>query len=259
MKLNRFKKGSEQAYYFGQYPHRYFEVVENINPLNKELCEMEMINAGDFVKIVENVFIGCLDEAAVVTDEHALINLVYKPFLPPFISSISSGKLCVEIQPHAVSEYADISCLSMRPPQYIQTGKVIITTKSYDEELIKHIADLVRAVYNAGTLNDKNVQEKALKLFLLEQKTEPDRWSVGYIPTKYINKKTIPLHSNRIPDSITVDYTIFLSFVIFRAFSKLYVGNLPFRYMVNPGEPEHLGEGFYVIKVENINSFNIPT
>jgi len=259
MKLNRFKEGLEQAYYFGQYPHRYVEVVENADPLNKELCEMEIINAGDFVKIVENVFIGCLNNATVISDEHALINLEHKPFLPPFVSSISSGKLCIEIQPHGVSEYADMPCLSMRPPQYIQTGKVIITTKSYDEELIKHIADLVRAVYNANTLNHKNVQEKALKLFLLEEKTEPTRWSIGYIPTKYINKKTIHLHSNRIPDSITVDYTIFLSFVIFRAFSKLYVGDLPFRYMVNPGEPEHLGEGFYAIKVENINSFNIPT
>jgi len=35
MKLNRFKKGSEQAYYFGQYPHRYVEVVENTNPLSE--------------------------------------------------------------------------------------------------------------------------------------------------------------------------------------------------------------------------------
>jgi hypothetical protein len=61
----------------------------------------------------------------------------------------------------------------------------------------------------------------------------------------------------RIPDSITVDYEFYLSYVIFRAFGKLYIGNLPARYIVNPGEPEHLGEGFYAITVRNVNSFNV--
>jgi len=255
MKLIGFKKSSERTYYFGQYPHLYVEVVENPDPLYKEICETEIVKAGDFVKIVENVFLDCLSEVAVMKEnEGSIINLDFMPFILP---SASSGKLCIEIQPFGEGEYADLACLGMKPPQYIQSGKVIIATKSYDAELIKHIADLVHAVYKAGTLDNKNVQEKALKLFLFEEKTEPTEWRVGYIPTRDISKKTIHLYSNRIPDSITVDYALFLSYVIFRAFGKLYVGNLPFRYIVNPGESEHLGEGFYAITVGNVNSFNV--
>jgi hypothetical protein len=257
MKLIGFKKGSEQAYYFGRYPRLYVEVIESTEPLSKELCETEIIKAGDFVKIVENVFIGCLDEAAVMSEsEGPIINLEFRPFLPPFVPS---GKLCVEIQPYGASMYADIPCLSMQPPQYIQAGKAFIATKSYDEELIKHIADLVRAVYSTGTLDNKNVQEKALKLFLFEEKTEPAKWSVGYIPTSEIGKKTIHLYFNRIPDSITVDYAFYLSYVIFKAFGKIYIGNIPDRYIVNPGESEQLGYGYSKIRIKNLNSFNIST
>ncbi len=216
MKLIGFKKGSEQAYYFGRYPHLYVEVVENTDPLNKEICETEIVKAGDFVKIVENVFIGCLVEAAVMSgSEVTIINLEFRPLILP---SASSGHLCIEIQPYAEGEYADLVCLGMEPPQYIQSEKIFIITKSYDAELIKHIADLVQATYKTGTLDNKNVQEKALKLFLFEEKTEHAKWNVGYIPTKDFSKKTIHLYSNRIPDSITVDYALYLSYVIFRAF-----------------------------------------
>jgi hypothetical protein len=255
MKLIGFKKSSERTYYFGRYPHLYVEVVESASPLYKEICETEIIKAGDFVKIVENVFLDCLSEAAVMKEnEGEIITLESRPFLPPFVPS---GKLCIEISPFAEGEYADLACLSMEPPQYIQSGNVFIIAKSYDAELIKRIADLVHAVYDTGNLDNKNVQEKALKLFLFQEKTEPGEWNVGYIPTRDISKKTIRLYSNRIPDSITVDYIFFLSYVIFRAFGKLYIGNLPTRYIVNPGEPEHLGEGFDVITVRNVNSFNV--
>jgi hypothetical protein len=256
MKLIGFKKSSEGTYYFGRYPHLYFEVVESADPLYKEICETEIVKAGDFAKIVENVFLDCLSEVAVMKEnEGSIITLEPRPFLPPFVPS---GKLCIEILPYGGSQYADLPCLSMEPPQYIQVRNVFIIAKSYDAELIKRIADLVHAVYDTGTLDNKNVQEKALKLFLFEEKTEPVKWNVGYIPTKDISKKTIHLYLKRIPDSITVDYALYLSYVIFTAFGKLYIGNLPTRYIVNPGESEEITEEkFDVITVRNVNSFNV--
>ncbi len=72
------------------------------------------------------------------------------------------------------------------------------------------------------------------------------------------SKKTIHPYLKRIPDSITVDYEFYLSYVIFTAFGKLYIGNLPTRYIVNPGESEEITEErFDVITVSNVNSFNI--
>ncbi|MFP3347587.1 MAG: hypothetical protein RXR17_09190 [Sulfolobaceae archaeon] len=252
LRLNGFSTNLESTYYFGNYPHIYVEVKENAK--NEQLCKTETIDAFDFPKLVENLFTGCLDEASVMRDGHTLLNLEYRPFILP---TTTSGRLCVEIQPYAEGEYADIACLGVEPLDYIQTGKTTIITESYDEGLIKRIASLMEAVYNAGSLNDKNVRKNALKLFLFQQRSEKlSIWNVGYIPIRDLSKKTVHIYSDKIPDSVAVEYEFFLAYVIFNAFGRIYIGNLPFNYIVNPGEPQHLGEDFDVVKVINVSTFS---
>jgi len=225
------------VYRFGDYHSRYVEVVRN------EECGKEGF-VFNFDKVVEETFTGCNSEVAVMRGGRTLLSLEYRPFI--------SRKLCVEIKPYGESEYSYIACLGEKKPQYVEGKNSFIITESYDEGLIVRIADLFHAVYNLGTLEDKVVQRNALDLFLFEL---PSIWDTGYIPIEEINKKTVHLYRKERRDSIVVNYAFFLSFVIIKVLGKIYIGNLPFSYVVNPGESQHLGE-LDRITVKNINSFD---
>lgn len=181
---------------------------------------------------------------------YTLLSLEYRPFILP-----SSGRLCIEIQPYGEGEYAYIACLGEKSPRYAEDRNLFIVRESYDEGLINRITDFVRSVYNFGTLSHRVVQRSALDLFLYDS---PNVWDVGYILHEEVGKKSVRLYKRRRKGSIRVKYAVFLSYVVLKVFDRLYVGNLPFHYVVNPGEPQHLGELDRVI-VKNITFFDKTT
>jgi hypothetical protein len=227
------------VYRVGDYPHLYVEIDKS------EECGRGFV---DFYKIVEETFTGCLKEVVIMREGYTLLSLEYRPLS-------KSGRLCIEIQPYGEAEYAYIACLGEKKPQYIEDRSLFIITESYDEGLISRIGNFLYSVYSFGTLEGRVVKRNALDLFLYEEKNLPNMWEDGYIRYEEMGKKSVRLYRRKRKGSIPVKYAVFLSYVVFRVFDGLCIGNLPFNYVVNPGEPQHLSELDRIV-VKNIISFN---